>query len=141
MKKLRPVFLAVVVGCSFAFILFKTVEVSTDKDDTHNAVAIQIGVFTDEENALAMTKSYGGLVFRDDDLYRVYYSILNNDENISFMTGYLDEKGINYYLKNIRVEDDIIDKSYKYETMMKSTNKESKLSLNTELLNIYKEVV
>lgn len=141
MKKLKPVFLAVIVGCTCAFVLFKTVEKRTVVDTKHNAVAIQIGVFKDAENANKMTDNYGGLVFKDDDLYRVYYSILNNDENIEFMTDYLSSKGINYYLKSIKVEDTLIDKSYKYETMMCKTNDESKLSINEELLNMYKEVV
>ena len=90
MKKLKPVFLAVIVGCTCALVLFKTVERQTIKDvDKHNAIAVQIGVFKDADNANKMMDNYGGLVFKDNDLYRVYYSILNNDENIDFITGYL----------------------------------------------------
>lgn len=141
MKKLKPVLLAVVVGCTCAFYLFKNVEMKTVSKPKYNAVAIQIGVFKDAENAEAMSETYGGAVFESDDLYRVYYSILNKDENIDFMTSYLNDQGINYYLKDILVSDDTLESMREYEMMMAKTNDEAKLAINEELLNKYKEVI
>lgn len=141
MKKLKPVLLAVLVGCGCAFYLFKNVESKTIVPNKYNAVAIQIGVFKDADNAEAMSKTHGGMVFKDDDLYRVYYSILNKDENIEFMTNYLTTKGINYYLKDVHVDDDTLSNSREYEIMMTKTNDDSKLAINKELLNMYKEVI
>ncbi len=139
--KLKPILLAVFVGCTCAFYLFKNVENNTKKESSYNAVAIQIGVFKDSKNAHAMASSYGGAVFQDDDLYRVYYSILNRDENIDFIKEHLDDLGINYYLKSLKVSDDVLANSKEYENMMVKTNEESKLAINEELLNMYKEVV
>lgn len=139
--KLKPILLAVFVGCTCAFYLFKNVEVKTKNETNFNAVAIQIGVFKDSVNAYAMASSHGGAVFQDDDLYRVYYSILNRDENIDFITDHLDELGINYYLKSLKVSDELLANSKEYEIMMAKTNEESKLAINEELLNMYKEVV
>lgn len=141
MKKMRPILLAVIVGCTCAFYLFKNVESKTIIEPKYNAVAIQIGVFKDAENAETMSKTYGGAVFETDDLYRVYYSILNKDENIEFMTEYLTDKGINYFLKDIRIDDETLDEMREYEMMMTKTNGESKLAINEELLNKYKEVI
>lgn len=140
-KKLYPVFLAVLIGCGFAFFLFSKVESKTINKKSTNAVAIQIGVFKDSENATKMQKNLGGVVFEDEGIFRVYYSVLNKDENIEFMTNYLSKKGINYYLKQINLNNELLDKFYEYETLMMKTNEESKLSINEELLNIYKEVV
>lgn len=141
MKKLKPVLLAVVVGCTCAFYLFKNVESKTLLETKYNAVAIQIGVFKDAENAEKMADTYGGLVFEDDDLYRVYYSILNKDENIDFMTSYLTNRGINYFLKDLRLADDVLDDTREYEMLMMKTNDDSKLAINEDLLNMYKEVI
>lgn len=141
MKKMRPILLAVIVGCTCAFYLFKNVESKTIIEPKYNAVAIQIGVFKDAENAETMSKTYGGAVFETDDLYRVYYSILNKDENIEFMTEYLTDKGINYFLKDIRIDDETLNEMREYEMMMTKTNGESKLAINEELLNKYKEVI
>ncbi len=140
MKKIKPVLLAVFVGCTCAFYLFKNVESKTAAPK-YNAVAIQIGVFKDPENAHALSETHGGLVFQDDDLYRVYYSILNIDENIDFMTEHLDSLGINYYLKDLMVSDEALANSKEYELMMEKTKGEAKLAINEEILNMYKEVV
>lgn len=128
MKKLYPVFFAVLIGCSCAFFLFKEVEKNTVNAETGNAVAIQIGVFKDSENANKMKNTYGGIVFEENGLYRVYYSILNKDENIEFITNYLSDRGINYYLKSVTLKDEVLNQSFEYETLMSKTNKESKLS-------------
>lgn len=141
MKKIRPTLLAVLVGCSCAFYLFKNVEKKTLVETRYNAVAVQIGVFKDADNAQKMSNTYGGLVFEDDDLYRVYYSILNKDENIDFITNYLSEKGINYYLRDLRLNEDTLADGQEMEAMMTKTKGESKLAINEELLNMYKEVV
>ncbi len=141
MERLKPVLLAVLVGCGCAFYLFKNVESNTLEETKYNAVAVQIGVFKDADTAHSMQEAYGGLVVEDDDLYRVYYSILNKDENIEFITNYLNDKGINYYLKDLRLSDKVIADSKDYEMMMTKTNEESKLAINEELLNIYKEVI
>ena len=141
MKKIRPTLLAVLVGCSCAFYLFKNVEKKTLVETRYNAVAVQIGVFKDADNAQKMSNTYGGLVFEDDDLYRVYYSILNKDENIDFITNYLSEKGINYYLRDLRLNEDTLADGQEIEAIMTITKGESKLAINEELLNMYKEVV
>lgn len=141
MKKLFPVVAAVVIGCSIAFFIFGKVEANTLDSEKGNAVAVQIGVFKTFENASKMRDTYGGVVLEDDGLYRVYYSILNKDENIDFITSYLTKKGINYYLKSLNLDNKVLDDSYEYETLMTKTNEESKLSINEKLLNMYKEVV
>lgn len=141
MKKLYPIFLAIIIGCGLAFFIFRKVEKNTFESEEGNAVAVQIGVFKTLENANKMKENYGGVVFEDEGLYRVYYSILNRDENIEFIKDYLNKKGINYYLKDLNLNNDVIKESDEYETLMTKTNEESKLSINEKLLNIYKEVV
>jgi len=140
MKRLIPVVLAVLVGCLFSYVLFRKVEKDTLLNSTGNAIAIQIGVFTNLENAERLRDMHGGLVFQDNDLYRVYYSILSQDVNIDFITEHLSNNGVNYYLKKVTVDESLIDESYEYETLMANTNEKSKLTINEELLALYKDV-
>ncbi len=141
MKKIKPVFLAVLVGCSCAFVLFTEFEERTEVAIAGNAVAVQIGVFTKEENAFKMSDAYGGIVQNDGGIYRVYYSVLSKDENIEFITNYLDSNGVNYYLKKITLDDDILSEAIKYEEMMQKTSEDAKIAINKELLEMYEDVI
>lgn len=142
MKKFKPIIFAVLIGCTCAFFLFKKVEEETLVETYGNAIAVQIGVFTKRENAVNMKDSYGGIVLEDGGIYRVYYSILNRDSNIEYVTQYLDEKGINYYLKKVNIDDEILDKSESYEELMSKTKGvDAKLSINDELLKMYGAVI
>lgn len=141
MKKIKPVFLAVLIGSVCAFMLFKEFKEEIKPVPSGNVVAIQIGVFTKSENAEAMKKNYGGIVSKDGDLYRVYYAVLSEDANIDFVTKYLQNQGINYYLKNITLENDILKRCEEYEVLMQKTNEETKLAINKEILKLYGDVV
>ncbi len=140
MKKVFPVLLAVIVGGVCAFFLFKKVESVNSLSLEGNATAIQIGVFTRQENAKAMAIKYGGIVKEDSGLFRVYYSVLSKKENIDYITEKLKEKGINYYLKRITVSENVLNELDKYETLMESTKDEVKMDVNSKALRAYEEI-
>lgn len=141
MKKLWPVVIAVLTGCILAFILFKNVEKKTINEVEGNAVAVQIGVFTKEENAISMRDSIGGIILEDEGLYRVYYSVLRNQNNLNFITAYLKNKGISYYLKKIKLSDVAIEELDGIEALMDKTSMDTKIKVNEELLGSIKEVI
>lgn len=139
MKKIFPVLLAVVVGGICALFLFKRVESVNSLVLDGNATAVQIGVFTKEENAKAMAIKYGGIVKKDEDLFRVYYSVLSKEKNINYITKLLKEKGINYYLKRITLKESELEKLNKYESLMEKANNEMKSQVNSQMLKAYEE--
>lgn len=141
MKKLRSVFFAVLTGCLCAFFLFKEIEINSLTKETSNAVAIQIGVFKDQDKANRLQKLKGGVVIHDEDLYRVYYSILHRDENIDYITSYLRENDVNYYLKSVLLDKETLDKGLVYELEMAKEKDKDKLTINAELITMYKEVI
>lgn len=138
---MTPVVLACLIGCISAFIIYKRIEVDTFIKDTNNVVAIQLGVFNDPEKAEAMEQNLGGHTFKEGDLYRVYYAILNKDDNIKFMTEYLDKHGISYYLKATRVDEEALKDSLEFESVMLKTKDASKLDINEQILKIYEGVM
>ncbi|HBA37372.1 MAG TPA: hypothetical protein DCY94_01485 [Firmicutes bacterium] len=140
-KSFKPVLLAVSIGCASAFVIFRSVEQTTIVAAPGNAVAIQLGVFKDENTALAMQEKCGGEVFNTDGVYRLYFAILSSDDNIDFVKSYLKEQGISYYLKTLSIDGKKLKEGIEYESVMKKSSKSARLSLNKELLNMYKEVI
>ena len=141
MKKLWPVVTAVLIGSILAFLIFRGVESNTKIEEKGNAVAVQIGVFTNKENAEAMKESIGGIILEDDGLYRVYYSILRNMHNVDYITNYLQNIGVSYYLKRITVNEIAVNKIDDMETIMIKTNGDAKIETNKILLGNIKEVI
>ena len=141
MKKNLPVILAVVVGIGCAFILFKDVKKDDIEEFQSNAKAIQIGAFIEEDKAQKMVLRLGGDIVEDGDIYRIYYGVLSNDENINFMTTYLKENGIYYYIKDLMLTDEKLESIQEYEKLMLKSKNEEKLEINKKLLERYKEVM
>lgn len=141
MKRLRPVIGAVLVGCFLAFAIFRVVEEHTLEAPKGNAVAIQLGVFKNLEAAEKLKQSHGGEIFETEGVYRVYYSILSTDDNIEFVTKYLQDSGINYYLKPMNITKEALKEGKEYERVMSKSRLDVRMSINEELLSMYKEVV
>ena len=107
MKKFIPYLFSLIVGAVFGFLLFNSKEVSLDvfKEEI-NAIGFQIGVFNDLDLAKEYVKKYDtSIIMQDDDVYRVYISILTNDKTIKKMEEYLNNQKISFYKKEIIVND------------------------------------
>ncbi len=141
MKKMTPVILASLIGCILSFIIYKAIEKNTFIASKYNVVAIQLGVFNDPTKANEMASSIGGKTFRDGDIYRVYYAILNNSDNIAFIEEYLNKQGISYYLKSLSVSDEVLKESIAFENVMQRLDDTSKLDINEQILKIYEGVM
>ncbi len=107
--------------------------------DTYKA--FQVGVYTNYEAAsLYSTKYDNSIIIKDNELYRVYVSILKDPTNIENMTAYLNSKGIDYYLKEIEIKDIETKKEIKeYENIMDSNNELVFLEINKMIMETYKE--
>ena len=138
MKKIKYFVVVVLIGSMLGFISFNE---SKDIIET-NTVAFQLGVFKNEENAIKLKERLGGIVIKDIDVYRVYYAVLHNRDNIKFIKDFLEEQNISYYIKNIDLDKTNILKSDKYEILMNNTRKNrSKLEVNNKILKFYAEVL
>lgn len=139
MKKLKSFIFITILGVATAFLVFNKNQIVSAKT---NSIAIQLGVFKNESNAYKVKDRLGGEIFFDDGLYRVYFAILHEKENIDFFTSYLDNLGISYYKKTVEVDDNVLLKSDVYEKIMiKETIGSKKVKTNKELLKFYKDVI
>ena len=137
-----PIAVALVasIGCTYILLM------STDKNDMEelksNAVSIQIGVFKSLENATNMQERLGGYVVKVDDVYRVYYGILDNDEHINYITNYLTSRGISYYINELFLTDDVKSELDVCEQKMNKEKLDNeKLKIMFDFIKNYEEVI
>ena len=104
------------------FIFYQRFEIKdvvfANEDDSVKAV--QVGVFSDLDNAINMRNLYNGIIVVDENLYRVYIDIIKDNEILKIMENYYKELGINYYLKNIEISSEFSDILDSYEIIFKN---------------------
>ena len=103
-------------------------------------VGFQIGVYNDFDSAEKIkTRFDGSVMIQDEELYRVYYAILHNDKNIELMERHMQEKNINYYLKELEINDmSLISEISSIESLMDNASNSLFLELNKKILTSYK---
>lgn len=142
MKKILPYLISLFVGGIFGFMLFKDANFDIKEvfANTIEATAFQLGVFNNEESAQLLKDKYqSSIIIKDDDVYRVYYSILTNDKVITKMERYLINNNINYYLKKITITDDNLIKAIsEYEKAMIEGSIDVLISINGLIMSSYK---
>ena len=101
----------------------------------------QIGVYTNYETANMYALKYkDSIVVKDEELYRVYAAILKEQDNIEDMSKYLNSNDIDYYVRDIEINDkDISSKIREYENIMDYNNEVVFLEINKMIMNTYKE--
>ena len=141
MKKFLPYLLSLVTGLIFGFLLFQDgdFEIREVFADNMKVTAFQLGVFNNKDSALElMGKHDGSLVMQDEDVYRVYFSLLTNETVIAKMEKYLTNKKINYYLKDITLRDsDLIKAINEYESTMIEGSDSVLISVNKLITSSY----
>ncbi len=141
MKRIIPYLLSLILGVSFGYLLFQDADFDLKEvfANTINAKAFQIGVFNNEDGAKKLKEKYeDSIIVTDEDVYRVYYSILTNDKVISKMEKYLTTQNINYYMRNITINDEALIKALiEYEEAMLNGSEKVLISLNNLIMSSY----
>ncbi len=142
MKKFIPYLLSLILGAFFGYLLFQDADFNI-KDvfaNTLTAKAFQLGVFNNLEGAEDLKKNYeGSVIMQDEDVYRVYYSILTNDKVIDKMEKYLTNQNISYYIKIITINDESLIKAISdYESTMEKGTDSVLTSINNLIMSSYR---
>ena len=128
MKKILIIILvSTFIGSVFAFVLFKksNENIESVMKTSQTYTAFQLGVYQSHKNAINKKRDYvDSIIVKDDNYYRVYFSILKNKSTILKMEEYLKNNNVNFYKKEIVIDnDEFIDISKNYEKVFLSTNK------------------
>lgn len=136
-KTLIVIMCSITLGGVLAYFIFnKSVIKRLDVEDK-TGIAFQIGVYTNYENAKEVAYTNGGIVIQDNNLYRVYVTLLTNEEAIEKISNYYDTLGLKYYKKEITVSNDFIDDISIYEEMINKSNVDTYNTINNDILNTY----
>ena len=138
-KKLIIIMLALVIGGSIAYFMFSREYV--DDSGKVRVKAFQVGVFTNYDNALKVADRNNGIVVNDNDVYRVYVSILSNQEAVEKMKEYYDEIGLHYYLRDIEVDDEFLNSIKNTEDLLIVSDTDTYNIINLNVLSKYEELL
>lgn len=139
MKKIIPYILSLLLGIMCAFLLFKNDNILASFNETITVKAFQLGVYNEEKLAKEMKDKYPpSIIIKDDDVYRVYYSMLTKESTISKMEDYLNREKIAFYIKDVTISDEnLINFLTKYESSMTEGNDDVLISINKLIMNSY----
>lgn len=139
MKKLYKSLFVFFIGIFLGYYLCN---ISIFKDFfTNTYKAFQIGVYTDYNVARIYKEKFNNaVIIKDNELYRVYAAILKKNNNIENMSKYLKKNNIEFYLKDINIENKkIINEINEYENIMDNNNETLFLEVNKLIVEKYKE--
>lgn len=141
MKKFLPYILSLVIGTVFGFILFQNngSDIKRVFKEEVKATGFQLGVFNSMDLAKEYQKKFPtSIIMNDDDVYRVYISILTNNKTIAKMEEYLNNNKIAFYKKDIVVSDSSLIKALNnYEKNMLDGSESTFTSLNKLIMESY----
>lgn len=131
MKKIIPYFIALVLGYLIANLIFDYQNIKM--------TGFQLGVFNDITLAKEYNKKYpSSIIIKDDDVYRLYYSVLSNSDTISKMEDYLNKNQIAFYKKELIVKDNGLIKALnKYEKSMIDVSDDAFKAINEVIMESY----
>ena len=136
---------AVIIGVLIAVFFYKDIknEVIAITDNASEISLFQVGVFKVYDNALNFSESFeNSLIYEDNGLYRVIIGASYHVEAKIKLEQYFTNQNITYYIKDLKVNQDIIDKISNFELILiKTESSEVINSLNKSILDALKSVL
>ena len=129
------------LGGGFAYYLFNNIVVKEKDTDKTMVNAFQVGAFTSYDNAVRVAERDNGIVVKDEDIFRVYVAILYDKEAVNKLGDYYNKIGLNYYLKPIYVSNSFIEEIKDNEELLKVSSTETYVTINSDVLSKYEEML
>ena len=135
MKKLIPIFLALLIGAILALPVLKIDFQKLEKKEISELYVLQTGVFTSLNNAIEEQKKISNsIIYKDQDQYRVLVGASSSEYGLEKIEHILQEEEIHYYKKKLSITDQN-EFLLKYNLMLEKTNdKDSIKLLNQKIL-------
>lgn len=139
-KYFKIILVCIILGGGCAFLFYKDinneVRAVVKKDEIINI--FQVGVFKDSNNAKKFASTFRtSKIYESDGFYRVIISTCYSKSVVERLESMYKMEGINYYIKEIRVSKEQVNKIKEYENIIiKSDKKEVIDSVINSMLNI-----
>ena len=140
---LKVVIGAIIIGGVFAYFFYKDIseEVIALTNKNYEVNLFQVGVFKSQDNALNYQNNFeSSIIYEDGDYYRVLVGIAYHEENKVKLESFLTNKGVDYYIKKVKMNEEFIKSLENYETVMLKTDKEEVINnINKAMLELFLE--
>ena len=144
MKKTIIILLAsALIGGLMASYIFKN-KSSTKEQNLNGQTmisAFQIGAYTSKENAKKSAVKNNGVVIEDNNVYRVYVTLLKNKESIQKMEEYFKSINLSYYIKDIYVKNEFYNEIVEDEHLINSSEQNTYNTINKDIINKYEGTI
>ncbi len=139
-KYMKLLAFAIFIGGLIAYFFYKDInrEVKATIKKEEIITLFQTGVFKDQNNALNFANTYpSAYIYENEGYYRVIIAATYEKEATVKLESIYKSEGIEYYLKEIRVSKNFIDKIKSYEKIIiKSEKKEIINTINNSILSM-----
>ena len=138
---MKIIIFSVIIGTILAIFFYKDIkkEVNaiTRRDDI--IYIFQVGVFTNVENALEFQKEYDySIIYQDNEYYRVLVGVSTTSLAKDVLVNYFNQTIGDYYIKEIRVNKDLINELASLESVILKTNKAEVIAnINKSMLKTF----
>ena len=134
---------AVIIGGVFAYFFYKDIskEVIALTNKNYEVNLFQVGVFKNQDNALNYQDNFeSSIIYENGDYYRVLVGIAYHEENKVKLESFLTNKGVDYYIKKVKMNEEFIKSLENYETVILKTDKEEVINnINKAMLELFLE--
>ncbi len=147
MQKIKKVFKMVLFSSLLGFILgfityknyAKQIEMVFSSDN--NSYAFQVGVYNTLDSAEEEANNANGIVVKDKDFYRVYIALATNESLKNEISAYYDKQGINYYIRDLEIDEYLKNKLSVYEAVLSSVAESDYSLVINKMLKEYEKGV
>lgn len=140
-KYLKILLVSSFIGGALAYLFYKDInkEVRALSKKEEVITLFQVGVFKDYNNALEFSNTFASsIIYSDNEYYRVIIAISYHEDVKTKLEIYYTNKEINYYLKEVRVSKDLINKINNFESIILKTHKDEVIdNVNNSILKLF----
>lgn len=150
LKNIIPILFSIVVGVSFAFLMFyqydekEEIQLVGKEETIENVYFLQQGVYSSEESMQKNTIDFQDYIYEvKDGKYYVYVGMTKLEENAEKIKEYYKTKGYVLYRKELSIKGtNFLNSLAEYDELLKNTEDEKTvLTICRQVLNQYKELV
>lgn len=141
MKENVKVFLiALIIGMVVAFFLSYKFQDQVVFAINPKVTYFYVGTYNSLDVANTKAQNYtSSFVFENNGIYQVVIGVYQDKNVIDLMSSYFLDKGITFYQEELKVDNKFLSDISNYELLIKSSDSSYYESINSSLLNLFRE--
>lgn len=138
-KSIIMVIITLAFGVVFTTFILNKEDIYAKSE--YDVFVFQAGAYENYENAKEYSQKLpSSLIVKENNLYRIYVAMYRNIDIVNKMIVYFENKGINIYLKDIKINSDFASRLDNYEDFILNSEDEKVYNkINQSILNCYEE--